>query len=107
MTTDPKPRTAARPGVPRTLIALNLALLAALGGVSLAPRAGAQNQLDRARGEYTLVGGMISGGNSNAIYVLDAANREMIALVYEQSRRTVQGVGYRDLATDLIVDPQR
>ncbi|MCC5822797.1 MAG: hypothetical protein LAT64_05280 [Phycisphaerales bacterium] len=92
---------------PRGLVVLNAVLLAALVGVSVVPHAGAQNQPNRARGEYTLVGGEISGGNSNAIYVLDAANREMIALLYEPSRRLIQGVGYRDLATDLVIDTQR
>lgn len=97
-----------RPAV-RRLVALNAVLLALLGAVTLAPDAGAQaqNQPTRARGEYTMVGGQISGGNSNAVYVVDAANREMITLRWDSSRRQLLGVGYRDLATDLIIDPQR
>jgi|TARA_R110000782_G_scaffold53205_4_gene113412 hypothetical protein len=93
----------------RRLIALNAALLALLMVVSVAPDAGAQApmQPSRARGEYTMVGGQISGGNSNAVYILDAANREMITLRWDSSRRQMLGVGYRDLTTDLVIDPQR
>lgn len=91
------------------LIVLNAVLLGALGVVSLAPHAGAQSQGQptRARGEYTMVGGSMSGGNSNAVYILDAANREMVTLRWDSSRRSLSGIGYRDLTTDLVIDPQR
>lgn len=93
----------------RRLLALNAALLALLVTVSVAPDADAQAraQPSRARGEYTMVGGKISGGNSNAVFVVDAANREMITLRWDSSRRQMLGIGYRDLTTDLIIDPQR
>jgi hypothetical protein len=107
--TPPAPRAPQRRRSSRGLVALNAALLVALAGVTLAPPADAQNQsgVTRARGEYTMVGGEISGGNANAVYIVDAANREMIALYWDEARRVMQGVGYRDLATDLVVDPQR
>lgn len=92
----------------RRLLILNAVLLGGLAAVSLAPPAGAQSQTPpRARGEYALVGGEMSHGDSNAVYVLDAANRELVALVWEDSRHQIVGIGYRDLANDLFVEPQR
>lgn len=97
-----------RPIARRGLVALNATLLLALGAVTLAPKAGAQGQpAPRPRGEYTLVGGQVMGANSNAIYVLDAANRELVTLMWDDSRKQIHGIGYRDLANDLIIDPQR
>jgi len=96
-----------RPRFRRPLLALNAALLCACLAVTLAPTAGAQNQTTRARGEYTMVGGEVNGSSSNAITVLDAANREMVTLLWDSSRRRLQGVGYRDLITDLVAENQR
>lgn len=96
-----------RTGPRRGLLALNALLLAALGAVTFAPSAGAQNAVPRARGEYSLVGGVVSGANSNAVYVLDSANRELIALLWDDSRRQINGIGYRDLANDLFIEPRR
>lgn len=102
------PGTHRRPSPRRGLIALNAVLLAALAGVTVAPRATAQNQGSaRARGEYTLVGGEISGANANAIYLLDAVNREIITLMWDNSRKRLYGIGYRDLASDLSAEPRR
>jgi hypothetical protein len=93
----------------RRLIGLNAALLLALLGVTLAPSADAQTAANssRARGEYTMVGGDVSGSTANAIYVVDAANREIITLLWDTSRRRLQGVGYRDLVLDLTAEPSR
>ncbi len=94
----------------RNLIALNAALLLTLGAVTLAPHATAQSrgsETARPRGEYTVVGGAVSGANANAIYVLDSANREMVGLLWDESRRQILGLGYRDLALDLTADPER
>lgn len=109
----PRPARVPSPPIPkspvRRLVALNAVLLMALAGVSLAPTAGAQTAANstRARGEYTMVGGDISGATANAIYVIDAANREIITLLWDTSRRRLQGVGYRDLVLDLTADPSR
>lgn len=69
---------------------------------------GAQ-QSDRPRpaGRYTVVGGMTLGSHANSIYVLDAANRELIALRWNDSRRELEGVGYRDLVADLARGAER
>lgn len=96
-----------RNGPRRGLLTLNALLLAALGAVTLAPSADAQNATPRARGEYSLVGGGVTGGNANAVYVLDSANRELIALLWDNSRRQINGIGYRDLANDLFIEPRR
>lgn len=92
-----------KPRGTRPLLALNLALLAALTLVSLAPRADAQAQAPgaaRGRGQYTMVAGRLLGGQEDAIYIVDAANLEMLALRFEQGRGEMVGVGYRDLAAD-------
>lgn len=83
----------------RGLVALNGALLVVLAAVSLPGAAEAQPG-NRKRGEYTMVGGAIQGGSSNAIVVVDAANQEMIALRWNESSRTLEGLDYRDLAAD-------
>ena len=92
------------------LIVLNVVLLAGLGLVSLSPFAGAQSGMDqtnRARGEYSVVGGATIGGVSSVIYVLDTANRELIALGWNDSTKSLEGVGYRDLSRDSSSDPDR
>ncbi len=92
------------------LIALNVALLGGLGLVSLAPFADAQGtpgQINRARGDYAVVGGATIGGVSGVIYVLDTANRELIALGWNDSTKSLEGIGYRDLSRDASSDPDR
>lgn len=84
-----------------SLIGLNIALLAALAAVTLGPWARArEEQPGRKRGEYTMVGGQYQGGDSNAVFILDAVNQEMIALRWNEGSRSMEGIGYRDLAAD-------
>lgn len=86
------------------LVALNAVLLGVLGLVELAPRASAQPGGEgpaRPRGAYTMVGGEIQTGNSNAVYVIDSVNQEMVVLRVESGRGNLAGVGYRDLNADL------
>ncbi len=91
------------------LIALNVVLLAVLGAVTLAPRSEAQPSSPdtRVRGEYTIVGGKTLGDAGNTIYVLDSANREMVALRWNDSAKALEGMGYRDLVRDVNSDPDR
>jgi len=84
----------------RGLIALNIALVAGLAIVSLAPVAGGQPGSGRSRGDYTMIGGRIQGSSTNAIYVVDAANSELVALKWSQGQKRFEGVGYRDLNRD-------
>ncbi|MEE8154235.1 MAG: hypothetical protein V3T53_04665 [Phycisphaerales bacterium] len=81
----------------RSLLAINAALLGLLALVSFAPAAGAQG---RGRGDYTMVGGGANGANSAVVYIIDAANQEMIAATFNVNTRVLDGVGYRNLAQD-------
>ena len=93
----------------RGLLALNAGLLLVLAAVSLAPEATAQRGggAGRARGEYTMLSGRVVGGNSNAIYVIDSANQELIGLTWNNTRKTLEGFGYRDLNADSGAAPGR
>jgi hypothetical protein len=75
---------------------LALGLLIAMG----ARQAGAQNAPARARGEYTMVSGRSNSGGSELVYVLDAANQEIVALKWDQSRQAMSAVGYRAMGPD-------
>lgn len=91
------------------LVALNIALLCVLGGVTLTAQVGAQpsNQNMRVRGEYTIVGGSTIGENASTIYVLDSANREVVSLRWNDSTKALEGIGFRDLVRDVNSDPDR
>ncbi len=81
----------------RSLLAINAALLGLLALVSFAPAVGAQG---RGRGDYTMVGGGANGTNSAIVYIIDAANQEMLAATFNVNTRRLDGVGYRNLAQD-------
>jgi hypothetical protein len=105
---SPIPNTNARR--PNALVVLNIALLSVLAMIMLASYAEAQPRdpsSPRARGEYTLVGGETSSGNSNAMYILDTANRELVAVRWNESTKTLEGIGYRDLSADIFAEPDR
>jgi hypothetical protein len=91
------------------LVVLNLTLLGALGLVTITPGADAQPSEVNSRvpGNYTVVGGDTISGSSSMVYVLDSANRELIALYWNDSTSSVDGVGYRDLTQDNSSDPDR
>lgn len=87
----------------RALITLNASLVGVLALTVLAPLGGVGAQPDakaRGRGNYTMVGGEYTGGSSNAIYIVDAQNQEMVAVFWSQSQKTLMPLGYRDLAED-------
>ncbi len=81
----------------RALVAINAALLGLLALISFASTAGAQG---RGRGEYMMVGGGANGTNSAVVYIVDAANQEMIAATYNDNTKVLDAVGYRNLAQD-------
>ncbi len=91
----------------RGLIALNVVLLVLLAGVTLSSTGvvGQSQPAGRSRGDYTAVGGAIQGGNANAIYVLDAVNQELIALRWNESTKSLEGIDYRNLARDAAATP--
>ncbi len=97
-------------GVNRRLIGLNIALLGVLGVVTLvgvmSSRAGAQpgtggaGGAARGRGEYTMVAGKIQGATTAAIYVVDAANQEVVALGWDRATSRLEPIGHRSLLDD-------
>ena len=93
----------------RGLVGLNLVLLGVLGAVSFSPGAGAQSSAghSRVRGDYSIVGGASISGVSSVIYVVDTANGELIALSWNDSSKSLEGIGYRDLRIDASSDPDR
>jgi hypothetical protein len=90
----------------RGLIAINGGLLAVLAAVTLSPASFAQRG-GRARGEYTMVSGRMVGGNSHAIYIIDAANQEMVAAKWNDGTKTLDIISYRDLQADAATSPGR
>jgi hypothetical protein len=55
----------------------------------------------RARGEYTMVAGKTSsGGSTDTVYIVDSANQEVVALRWDQTKKILNGVGYRSIQAD-------
>ena len=88
------------PRVSRGLIVLNGALLLGLGLAVAVPTALASRQPARARGVYTMLNGAIQGGNSDAVYIVDSANQELVVVRWNDGRSTLEGIGYRNLNAD-------
>ncbi len=85
-------------GSMRGMLLLNAAQLALLAAVTFGSSAGAQSA--RGRGEYTMVTGGANGTNAGIVYIADVANQEVIAMVYNNNTKVMDGVGYRNLAAD-------
>lgn len=83
----------------RGLWALNIALLIVLACVTLGGSLQARAQA-RGRGDYTMVAGGVNGSDVAAVYIADVANQEIIAMVYNQQTKVLDGIGYRNLAAD-------
>lgn len=106
----PVPRFALLGTPLRRVVAVNVVLLAALVSMTIGPGAAAQPAAgtpQRARGDYTMLSGKTNTGNTSAIYVLDAANQEIIALRWDASRQKLISIGYRDLDADAKAPPTR
>jgi len=95
----------------RPLLLLNLCLLAAVVVTFWGGDAGAQNANvgdgGRARGDYTMISGKTISGGADAIYVLDAANQELVALRWDSGKQALSGIGYRNLNADAKSSPGR
>jgi len=92
----------------RLMTRMNLVLAGAVVGLVVVGMAGAQaTQARRIGGQYTCVGGKTLGGYTNVIYVLDSANREMVALKWNDATKQLEGVGYRDLDEDITKENDR
>ncbi len=83
----------------RGLLALNGMLILALLAVTFAPSAAAQRDARR-RGNYAMVAAKALGFTEAAIWLLDAANQEMIAMRYDRSNKQLRFLGYRSLEAD-------
>ena len=81
----------------RALVALNAALLILLGVVTFAPAVAAQQ---KARGEYAMVAGGVTGVTGSVVWIADTINQELIAVTYDHNTKQLDGLGYRNLATD-------
>ena len=86
----------------KRLIALNLTLLGVLAIVTLAPAGGADAQpgQPRGRGAYSMITGEVTGDTTAVLYVVDAANQELVALSYDRTTNRLGMIGYRNLAED-------
>jgi len=94
----------------RGLIALNAALFAALAVLTWGPLAIGQNAqpgTGRARGDYTMVAGKTISGGPAAVYIVDSANQELVALKWDQGKQQMVGMGYRSLQADTRTVPGR
>jgi hypothetical protein len=84
-----------------SLVAVNLLLLGVLAYGSLAPNAQAQQAAaSRAGGRYGMVSGVVQNVYPGVVYVIDEANQEVVAVMWNESIRQFTGVGYRDLKSD-------
>lgn len=106
MTTD-TPATTRRPVT--GLIALNGILLAVLAAVSFgpgAPDASAEQARSRPRGYYTMVSAKAQGIPESAVIIVDSTNQQLVATRWDRSRRTLSGLGFRDLTADATRAPR-
>jgi hypothetical protein len=79
------------------LIVLNGVLLLALGAVKWAPQSMAQG---RSRDVYTMVAGSINGQNAQVVYVVNETTQELVAVLWDDSKRVLTGMGFRNLSAD-------
>lgn len=96
----------------RALALVNAALLAAILATALArPSAHAQGEPPaegrRPRGEYTMVSAKTNQGGPHAVWIVDSANNEMVAVRWDQSRQAMLGIGYRSISSDARLSPGR
>ncbi len=81
------------------LLLLNGVLLGALALVTFGADADAQTR--GRRGDYTMVAGGANGtAGSAAVYIVDTVNQELVAIAYNQQDNTLDGIAYRNLASD-------
>ncbi len=88
-------------------VVLNVVLLIALAAITLVPDNIRRNsQPARARGEYTMLAGRPNGQASDAIFIVDASNQEVVALKWDSAKKLTI-LGYRNLETDAKQSPTR
>lgn len=67
----------------------------------------AQPSPTRAVGNYVFVSGTVNGSPQEIVYVIDAVNREMVALRWDRNGSRVDILGFRDLFMDGDAAPGR
>lgn len=83
-----------------SLVALNVVLLGVLafGGIGRT----AQAQMSpRVGGRYGMVSGVVQNVYPGVVYIVDEANQEMVAVMWNETTQTFQGMGYRDFKSDV------
>lgn len=96
-------------GINPKLALVNGALAALILGTLAVGAFGQPNAVPvvRPRGDYTMVAGKTTQGSRDAIYVMDATNREMVIVRWDNSRKSLVGIGYRNLDADSALPPAR
>lgn len=92
------------------LLALNGLLVVVLALVTFAPGAeGRQAAAARSRapGQYAIISVQFQGATDRAMFIADAANEQLIALRWDRSRRSLDGIGFRDLKADAELASRR
>ena len=83
----------------KALLALNAALLAALGAMRFATPAEAQG---RPRGDYLMLAGEVAGAKPQVVWILDQVHEELVAVSWSRERSELLGLGFRSLASDNV-----
>ncbi len=92
-------RAASRAGAAGVLEAAALAQF----GVSQGPLGhapGNAGPTSRARGQYLMLSGRTMGSNSNAIFLIDTMNQELVGVRWDPAARKLAGIGHRNLTAD-------
>ncbi|MEM7228330.1 MAG: hypothetical protein AAF432_05875 [Planctomycetota bacterium] len=93
----PGPTTRTETGRLRGLLLLNAALLMVLGTITFGSHVQAQQ---RPRGQYNMVSGGVNGAETPAVWIIDGASQELIAITYDPNSKDIAGIGYRNIAAD-------
>src|SRR4051812_41221433 len=85
-----------------SLAVLNVVLLASFilrqtrDNAAMAQRVGAVGAAGRA-GDYVMIPGEVTGGNSEVVYVIDTVNTQLSAVAYDDSRQAIDAMPPVDL----------
>lgn len=94
----------------RGLVILNAGLLAVVAGLwAWSPASAGRDPgaawaqeaaKGRLRGQFLMVSGKLQGSPTNAVYIVDTANQELLSLKWDRTGQRLQGLGWRDMAKD-------
>lgn len=83
------------------LIVLNAALLLVLGVLCLTPRPVSAQIGGLRNGSYMMIAGRVPGLTTSAVYIVELNSGRMIAVQYDDGRKTINVQGTRDIGSDL------